>query len=140
MTVKPYEALLPELRSLKPEPSSPAAPVGGPAPATAPLSRYICRHLVGFFSGRDTVIPPPVEKIRSTNLAAGGGGRGTVVQYRLNFADVKTRVVPEQVSLVAQDATSVLKCSPSVRGTGAPSAFCRTADRQTKNRRNQIRE
>lgn len=39
VTVKPYEALLPELRSLKPEPSPPTAPSGGPTPA-APLARY----------------------------------------------------------------------------------------------------
>eukprot|EP00752_Nemacystus_decipiens_P016215 g14500.t1 len=37
VTVKPYEALLPELRSLKPEPLAPSAPSSSPTPSAAPL-------------------------------------------------------------------------------------------------------
>ncbi len=39
VTVKPYEAFLPELRSLQPEPLAPSV---GPTPAAAPLVRYYC--------------------------------------------------------------------------------------------------
>lgn len=55
MTVKPYEALLPELRSLKPEPSPPTAGFGGSTPA-ALRDRYAGGVVHNSFSRMDGVI------------------------------------------------------------------------------------